>query len=184
MQITIEASIGEDKILELVQGNIILQDTKAIVNAANSSLLGGGGVDGAIHHAAGPELLERCKLLGGCPTGGARITPGYNLRAKHIIHAVGPIYRGGKGREAKDLGDAYQASMVLAEKEGITSLAFPAISTGVYGYPLQEAAHIALKTIIQYLNRETNIECVRFVLFDQNTFSAFEDALIDVMAVI
>ncbi len=173
--------VGKDKILELVIGDITLQDTEAIVNAANSSLLGGGGVDGAIHKAAGPDLIDHCATFGGCPTGSACITLGYNLKAKYIIHAVGPIYCGGKNGEAENLASAYRTSMGLAEKEGITSLAFPAISTGVYGYPLQEAAHIALKTIFDYLDEETNISLVRFVLFNQKTYSVFDQALIDVM---
>ncbi len=176
-----KATVGKGKILELVIGDITLQDTEAIVNAANSSLLGGGGVDGAIHKAAGRELYEHCKTLDGCPTGSARITLGFKLKAEYIIHAVGPIYRGGLEGEAQDLAGAYQASMGLAVKEGIKSVAFPAISTGVYSYPLQAAAHIALETVIEYLDEETNIELVRFILFDQATYSVFDQALIDVM---
>lgn len=177
-----QAIVGSiDTTLELVIGDITLQDTEAIVNAANSSLLGGGGVDGAIHKAAGRELYEHCKTLDGCPTGSARITLGFKLKAEYIIHAVGPIYRGGLEGEAQDLAGAYQASMGLAAKEGIKSVAFPAISTGVYSYPLQEAAYISLKTVMDYLTGDTGIKLVRFVLFDQATFNAFEQALVDTM---
>ncbi len=175
-----QAEIG-NAVIELVIGDITLQDTEAIVNAANSSLLGGGGVDGAIHRAAGPQLLELCKLLGGCATGSACITLGYNLKAEYIIHAVGPVYEGGNRREAENLADAYKASMSLVAKKGVKSVAFPAISTGVYSYPLQEAATIALKTVIDYLNKGTNIKLVRFVLFDHKTYSVFEQVLIDAM---
>src|SRR5262245_38597996 len=129
--------------IELVQGNIVDQDVDAIVNAANSSLLGGGGVDGAIHRAAGPQLLAECRALGGCPTGEARITKGYRLAARHVIHTVGPVYHG-RARDAELLASAYRSSLALAVQHGVATIAFPSISTGLYGYPLGEAAPIAL----------------------------------------
>src|SRR5262245_6408163 len=136
-------------IVELIQGNIVDQDVDAIVNAANSSLLGGGGVDGAIHHAAGPELLAECRTIGGCPTGEARITKGYRLKARYIIHTVGPIYHS-RPRDAELLASAYHSSLELAAQHGIRTIAFPSISTGAYGYPLGEAAPIALHTVAEY----------------------------------
>jgi O-acetyl-ADP-ribose deacetylase (regulator of RNase III) len=147
-------------------GDITKLNTDAIVNAANSSLLGGGGVDGAIHRAAGPKLLEECRTLGGCPTGEARITKGYNLPAKYVIHTVGPVYRDGKHGEPELLANAYQNSMELALKNAVKSIAFPAISTGVYGYPKSEAAKIAEDTINEFFDAhpEADIE-VTFVTF-------------------
>ena len=162
--------------LELIQGDIIHQDTDAIVNAANTSLLGGGGVDGAIHRAAGPELLAECRTLGGCPTGDAKITHGYRLKAHHIIHTVGPVYRGSP-RDAELLASCYQRSLHLAALNHLRSVAFPSISTGAYGYPVDEAAPIALGVGVEFLNTPTSIELVRFVLFDRLTFQAFEQAL-------
>jgi O-acetyl-ADP-ribose deacetylase (regulator of RNase III) len=162
--------------LELVQGDIIHQDTDAIVNAANTLLLGGGGVDGAIHRAAGPELLAECRTLGGCPTGDAKITQGYRLKARHIIHTVGPVYRGSP-RDAELLASCYQRSLHLAALNHLRTIAFPSISTGVYGYPVDEAAPIALGVVVESLNTPTSIELVRFVLFDRLTFQAYERAL-------
>lgn len=163
-------------LIELVGGDITEQDVDAIVNAANSSLLGGGGVDGAVHRAAGRELLEECRQLGGCPTGEARITRGYRLRARHIIHAVGPVYHG-RPEDAVLLGSAYRSSMELATRHGLTSLAFPAISTGIYGYPKEEAGRIALGTVKSYLEQHTGIALVRFVLWERDgTRAAYERA--------
>ncbi len=164
-------------LLELVQGDITEQDTDAIVNAANPSLLGGGGVDGAIHRAAGPELLAECRLLGGCPPGEARITGGGRLKARYVIHAVGPVYYGGTADEPQKLAGAYRHSLELASQHGLHSIAFPSISTGAYGYPVDEAAPIALGTVIEYLRTHPEIELVRFVLFNTPTFAAYEAAL-------
>ena len=162
--------------LELVQGDIIHQDTDAIVNAANTSLLGGGGVDGAIHRAAGAELLAECLTLGGCPTGDAKITKGYRLKARHIIHTVGPVYRGSP-HDAELLASCYQRSLHLAALNHLRTIAFPSISTGAYGYPVDEAAPIALRTVVEFLNTPSSIELVRFVLFDRLTFQAYERTL-------
>jgi O-acetyl-ADP-ribose deacetylase (regulator of RNase III) len=161
--------------VELVQGNIVQQDVDAIVNAANSSLLGGGGVDGAIHAAAGPALLEECRALGGCPTGEARMTKGYQLPARHVIHTVGPVYRGRPG-EAELLASAYRSSLELADQQGLTTIAFPAISTGVYAYPLDQAASIALQSVKTYLEQGSGVTLVRFVLWDGAARVAFEKA--------
>jgi O-acetyl-ADP-ribose deacetylase (regulator of RNase III) len=159
--------------IEIVQGDIVDQDVDAIVNAANSSLLGGGGVDGAIHRAAGPELLAECRTLGGCPTGEARITKGYRLKARHVIHTVGPVYHG-QPRDAELLASAYRSSLELASQHGVRSIAFPAISTGVYGYPREEATPIALQTVRDYLLAHSEMEPVRFVLWDAGTLATYE----------
>ncbi len=172
VKVTINKSV-----LELIEGDITEQETDAVVNAANSSLLGGGGVDGAIHRAGGPKILEECKKLGGCPTGEARITTGGNLKAKYVIHTVGPIYSGGKQREAELLASAYKNSLSLASQYKLKSVAFPSISTGAYGYPVDEAATIALKTVINYLKTHTDIDMVRFVLFGQKAYQAYDKAL-------
>jgi O-acetyl-ADP-ribose deacetylase len=164
-------------ILELVQGDITQQATDAIVNAANPTLLGGGGVDGAIHRAAGPELLAESRTLGGCETGDAKITKGYSLKAKHVIHTVGPVFRRDGARAPELLTSAYRRSLEVASENHLKSIAFPSISTGAYGYPLNEAAPIALKTVRDYLKKHSDIELVRFVLFDENTFKAYEEAL-------
>ena len=161
--------------IELIQSNIVDQDTDAIVNAANSSLLGGGGVDGAIHRAAGPELLAECRTLGGCPAGEARITKGYRLKARHVIHTVGPVYDG-RPRDAELLAGAYRGSLQLASQHGIKTVAFPSISTGAYGYPLNEAAPIAIQTVAAYLAGHPEIELVRIVLWDGSALMAFERA--------
>jgi O-acetyl-ADP-ribose deacetylase len=141
-----------EKRIVVVQADITRLDVDAIVNAANSSLLGGGGVDGAIHHAAGPELVEECRLLGGCPTGEARITRGYLLPARHVIHTVGPVWRGGNYDEAKSLASCYRNSLALAESHDLETIAFPAISTGIYGYPLQSATEIAVGEARQFIS--------------------------------
>jgi O-acetyl-ADP-ribose deacetylase len=172
MQVKINGSV-----LELVQGNIVEQDVDAIVNAANTSLLGGGGVDGAIHRAAGPELLAECETLGGAGTGEAKITRGYRLKARHVIHAVGPRYRDGAHGEAEQLANAYRNSLRRASEAGLKSIAFPAISTGIYHYPLAEAADISVRTVIDYLREHPDIELVRFVLWDQPILAAYEQAL-------
>ncbi len=172
VKVTINKSV-----LELIEGNITEQETDALVNAANSSLLGGGGVDGAIHRAGGPKILEECRKLGGCPTGEARITTGGNLTAKYVIHTVGPVYSGGKRREAELLANAYKNSLSLASQYKLKSVAFPSISTGAYGYPVNEAAVLALKTVINYLETHTDIELVRFVLFGQKAYQAYDKAL-------
>jgi O-acetyl-ADP-ribose deacetylase (regulator of RNase III) len=172
VKVTINKSI-----LELIEGDITEQETDAIVNAANSSLLGGGGVDGAIHRAGGPKILEECRKLGGCPTGEARITTGGNLKAKNVIHTVGPIYSGGQRREAELLANAYKNSLSLASQYRLKSVAFPSISTGAYGYPVAEAATTALKTVINYLKTHTDIELVRFILFAQKAYQAYDEAL-------
>jgi O-acetyl-ADP-ribose deacetylase (regulator of RNase III) len=171
-----------DSALELVRGDITRQDTDAIVNAANESLLGGSGVDGAIHRAAGPQLLEECKKLGGCKTGNAKITRGYDLKAKYVIHAVGPVYHGGTQNEPVLLASAYRASLELASENKCSSIAFPAISTGVYGYPMEQAASIAFHTIIDYLSEDPEIGLVRYVLFDQRAFDVHALVLQQVIA--
>jgi len=164
-------------VIELVLGDITQQDTEAIVNAANRTLLGGGGVDGAIHRAGGPEILEECRKLGGCETGDAKITTGGKLKAKWVIHAVGPVYRGGKHGEAELLASCYRRSLEIALEHGIKSIAFPAISCGAYGYPVDQAARVALSTVMQFLHQNNNIDLVRFVLYDKKTFDAYALAM-------
>ena len=160
--------------VEIVEGDITKQKVDAIVNAANTSLLGGGGVDGAIHRAAGPELLEECKKLGGCPTGGAKITKGYRLPAKYVIHAVGPVYRDGKHGEPELLASCYQNCFKLAVENGIKTIAFPAISTGAYGYPLEDATRIAMKETKQFLESNQSVEKVVFVCFGKTAFEIYK----------
>jgi O-acetyl-ADP-ribose deacetylase len=162
--------------LELIQADLTTLDVDAIVNAANNSLLGGGGVDGAIHRAAGPQLLAECRTLGGCPTGEARITHGYRLTARHVIHTVGPIYSG-TPRDAELLSAAVRNSLRLADDQHLASIAFPAISTGVYGYPLREAAHVILSTILAYLNSGTALTRVIMCLYDQRALNIFDETL-------
>lgn len=171
-----ETVINKSRV-DLVEGDITLQDTEAIVNAANSRLAGGGGVDGAIHRAGGPEIMEECRKIGGCPTGEARITTGGRLKARYVIHTVGPVYRDGKRGEAELLSSCYRNSLDLAREKGIKSIAFPSISTGAYGYPLEDAASIAIKTVIDYLKDHTEIGLVRFVLFGKKAYKAYEKAL-------
>jgi O-acetyl-ADP-ribose deacetylase (regulator of RNase III) len=161
--------------IEVVQGDITKLAVDAIVNAANSSLLGGGGVDGAIHRAAGPELLAECRLLGGCPTGEARITRGYRLPAKHVIHTVGPVWRGGTHGEPELLAACYRNSLALAVEHGVRSIAFPAISCGVYGYPIEEACAISVREVREFLAKSDAIERVVFVAFGSDVASAWRD---------
>lgn len=165
--------------IETVLGDITKQtDVEAIVNAANNSLLGGGGVDGAIHRAAGRELLAECRTLNGCETGEAKITSAYKLPCKYIIHTVGPIYRGGNSGEPQLLANAYKNSMKLALQNKIRTIAFPSISTGIYSYPLEQAAEIAVKTVNDfYLEHQNEFDCIRFVLFDERTKQAYDNAI-------
>jgi O-acetyl-ADP-ribose deacetylase (regulator of RNase III) len=161
--------------IDAVRGDITVQDTDAIVNAANQALAGGGGVDGAIHRAAGArQLREACALLGGCPTGEAKATPGFNLAARWIIHAVGPRWRGGGHGEDELLASCYRRSLEVADELGATSVAFPAISTGIYGYPAPEAAAVAVRTLRATPSR---VELVRLVAFDEETHRRYEDLL-------
>lgn len=169
--------------LELIEGDITEQTTDAIVNAANRTLLGGEGVDGAIHRAGGPRILEECRKLGGCDTGDAKITIGGNLLAKHVIHTVGPVYRDGRHKEAELLAKSYKRSLQVASEHGIKSIAFPSISTGAYGYPLDQAAGIALRAVIDYLDAHPDINLVRFVLLGQRSYNAYTRALEEIMSV-
>lgn len=164
-------------VIELVKGDITTESTDAIVNAANSGLRGGGGVDGAIHSVGGPEIMAECRKIGGCPTGGAVLTTGGKLKAKYVIHAVGPVYRGGTKDEEALLAGAYRTSLEIASKEGITSLAFPSISTGAYGYPIRDASRVALKTVIDYVTDHPEIKRVRFVLFSDGDLNIYRDSL-------
>lgn len=163
--------------LSLAEGDITQQETEAIANAANKSLRGGGGVDGAIHRAGGPMILEECIQIGGCETGEAVITSGGNLKAKHVIHTVGPVYRDGNHNEPELLENAYRNSLQLTSSKGIKSISFPSISTGAYGYPMEEAAEIALKTAIRYLQDNEDIALIRFVLFGQKTLEIYKKVL-------
>jgi O-acetyl-ADP-ribose deacetylase (regulator of RNase III) len=172
MQLKINQSV-----LEIVEGDITRQDTDAIVNAANTSLRGGGGVDGAIHRAGGPKILEECLQIGGCPTGEARITTGGNLAARYVIHTVGPVYKDGSHGEPQFLASCYRESLKLASAKGIKTVAFPSISTGAYGYPIKDAARIALRTVKEYLAEHPEIARVRFVLFGKAAYEAYEEAL-------
>jgi O-acetyl-ADP-ribose deacetylase len=168
-------------ILELIEGDITKQDTDAIVNAANSSLLGGGGVDGAIHRAAGPQLLQETRGLGGCETGDAKISGGYKLKARHVIHTVGPIYQRGDPLVPRLLHSAYHRSLEVAVENNIETIAFPAVSTGIYGYPLAEAAHIALHAVIDFIEQTGKIKLIRFVLFSGATLEVFGETLAEIM---
>lgn len=159
--------------LKLVRGDITRCDVDAIVNAANSSLLGGGGVDGAIHRAAGPDLLHECRLLGGCKTGQARITKGYRLTARHIIHTVGPVWRGGANAEAELLASCYRESLSLALAHGARSVAFPSISCGIYGFPIEKAAPIAVSTTIEVCSTREGIDEVWFVSYSESDFDVY-----------
>jgi O-acetyl-ADP-ribose deacetylase (regulator of RNase III) len=167
--------------IEIVQGDITAQTLDAIVNAANTSLLGGGGVDGAIHRAAGPELLEECRALEGCPTGGAKITKGYRLPAKWIIHTVGPVWAGGNKGEDALLAGCYRNCFALAISRRIRTMAFPSISTGAYRFPVERAAGIALRETIGALNINADLQKVVFVCFDRRTYECYRDALTEEM---
>jgi len=162
--------------IEILRGDITKVDVDAIVNAANTTLLGGGGVDGAIHRAAGPELLAECRTLGGCRPGEAKMTRGYQLPARFVIHTVGPIWRGGKHNEAQTLADCYRNSLQLAVDNQIKTIAFPAISCGAYGYPLGEAAHIAFKATRDFLALRDEIRRVIFVVWGKEVYEAFASA--------
>ncbi len=165
--------------LSLVEGDITKQDTDSIVNAANKSLRGGGGVDGAIHRAGGPKILDECIQIGGCETGEAVITTGGNLDAGYVIHTVGPVYRDGLHGEPALLENAYKNSLRVASSKGLKSISFPSISTGAYRYPLDKAAEIALSTAIHYLKNNSDIEHVRFVLFGQEALEVYGKAAIE-----
>lgn len=171
-----EIKIGKSSLV-ILKGDITKQATDAIVNAANKYLSPGGGVSGAIHRAAGEELWEECKNLSGCSTGQAKITKGYRLAAKFVIHTVGPVYSGNRQNKVA-LASGYRNSLELAKKQGLKSISFPSISTGIFGYPVDEAADIALKTITGFLSQNPEIELVQIVLFDENSYSVFKDAAV------
>jgi O-acetyl-ADP-ribose deacetylase (regulator of RNase III) len=171
-----QVKVGQ-AVLELVEGDITRQDTEALVNAANEQLRVGGGVDGAINRAGGSKIQEEARKIGHCPTGQAVITTGGDLQAKYVIHTVGPIYQNGRQGEAELLASAYRESLKIASARGIKSLAFPSLSTGVYGYPIPDAARVALQTVKEYLAQHPEIELVRFVLFGKPTFEAYAAAL-------
>ncbi len=180
-----EAGIGTAKV-KLLQGDITQQDTDAIVNAANSSLMGGGGVDGAIHRTGGPQILEECRLIrrsmpDGLPTGDAVATTGGHLKAKKVIHTVGPIWSGGNDGEPEMLARAYRNSLALALKMGIKTISFPSISTGAYGYPVEEASRIALRTVYDFLEENSGIVEVRFVLHSRYDLRIYEEALEEIV---
>lgn len=164
-------------VVEVVEGDLTKENVDAIVNAANSTLLGGGGVDGAIHRAGGPAILAECKKLGGCDTGDAKITTGGNLSAAHVIHTVGPVYRDGQSGEPELLASCHRRSLEVARENGLRTVAFPAISCGVYGYPIPDAAQIAVGTVAAELEKHGGIDLVRFVLFGADVFAVFQRAL-------
>jgi O-acetyl-ADP-ribose deacetylase (regulator of RNase III) len=168
------------KRIMVVEGDIAKQKVDAIVNAANTTLLGGGGVDGAIHRAAGPRLIEECRTLGGCPTGAARITKAYNLPAKWVIHTVGPVWQGGGQREDELLASCYRTSLELAGEKSVRTIAFPAISTGVYGFPLERATAIAVSEVRSYLEKDPSLEVVVFVCFGKHAYECYSSAVRDV----
>ena len=160
-------------LIKVIKDDITQLEVDAIVNAANKSLLGGGGVDGAIHRAAGPELLKECKTLGGCETGDAKLTKGYNLKARYVIHTVGPVWNGGTRREDQLLANCYQNSLQLANEKGLKSVAFPAISTGVYRFPIDRACRIALESLRDYLKSDDSLNKIYLVCFDQDVFDQY-----------
>ena len=164
-------------IIEALHGDITQQAVDAIVNAANTTLLGGGGVDGAIHRAAGPELLAECRTVGGCPTGEARITKGYRLPARYVIHTVGPVWSGGNRGEPELLRNCYRNSVALAARHGVKSIAFPSISTGAYGYPVEQAARIAVAAVRKSLREPGSVELVRFVCFSRGDWEIYRALL-------
>ncbi len=166
--------------MEIRQGDITKLEVDAIVNAANSSLLGGGGVDGAIHQAAGPELVEECRTIGGCPTGEARITKGYKLPAKHVIHTVGPVYSG-EPEDSRLLASCYRNSLELAAMNGIHSIAFPAISCGIFGYPIEDACKIAIAETAAFLDENRSIEKVIYMVFSDDNYKVYENYLIGIV---
>lgn len=170
---------SDGPLLRAVEGDITSLAVDAIVNAANSSLLGGGGVDGAIHRAAGPQLLEACRALGGCATGDARLTDGYRLPARYVIHTVGPVWRGGTSGEDAQLASCYRRSLLLAAEHGVARIAFPAISTGVYGFPLARAVRIAVATVRETLPHTPGIREVLFVCFSPEALDLYRQALAD-----
>jgi len=172
----VEAKIGATT-LSLVRGDITAEETDAIVNAANSNLSGGGGVDGAIHRAGGPSIMQECRKIGSCPAGSAVVTSGGRLKARYVIHTVGPIYRDGTHGEAKTLASAYRESLKKAVENGVNTLAFPSISTGVYGYPVQDAASTALAAVIEFIRENSGLDLVRFVLFSDSDLQAYCGAL-------
>lgn len=163
--------------MDLLHGDITRVEVDAIVNAANSSLLGGGGVDGAIHRAAGPELVQECRLLGGCKTGQAKITRGYRLPAKYVIHTVGPVWRGGRSGEPELLASCYRSSLRLAVENRVETIAFPAISCGIFGYPVDQAARIAVGETAAFLEGEPSIQKVLFVCFGRDVYEAYKETL-------
>ena len=177
-----DVTINKTK-LSLIQGDITKQDTDAIVNAANSGLMGGGGVDGAIHRAGGPAILEECKKIrserGRLPTGQAVLTTGGNLKARYVIHTVGPVWRGGQEGEPDLLASAYRESLQHAVENGVKTVSFPSISTGVYGYPVKQAAQVALQTVIDFTNEDNALSEIYFVLFDSTTYNVYEQTLKD-----